>query len=221
MSENIIVVAHPEYYDYIHALFLKKGSTCEFTDGGGQLINGVWHGKYVASSELLGPYRSLSHENIELTFDKVENYGDDGYALRDLPNSITINLNITITKEYMKFFDGYSINTSYETWKFNKSPCPDFINQGTNLYNVLEHIDESNTPLTFYRMIHDSKNRDKDDSFLNNSDFDKNISVPKKFNYEFLRYSNTNMWNVKSPSDYEPLIKSISDSIDDIFNDIK
>jgi hypothetical protein len=50
---TLIVEANPYYYDYIHRLSLYNNFTCEFIDGGGQVINCIFTGSWKRENDML------------------------------------------------------------------------------------------------------------------------------------------------------------------------
>jgi len=181
----ITLEANPHWYDYFHILKLKEDNTCYFMDGGGQKMNGEWTGIW----ELLdGTNIDMDNFKIRLTYTKFVEYD----YKTDIPNR-TIDISIHKIKETTKFFNGYSSGISHETWKFAISPCPMFEDQKNNLFNVLEGVNENNTPLTFYRDTVGYKF--------------------KKLTCGMLRLSHSNKWIVSSVEDDLPVIEEIRESL--------
>ncbi|AYV76182.1 MAG: hypothetical protein Terrestrivirus5_4 [Terrestrivirus sp.] len=185
MEKATVIEAHPDYYDYLHRLVLNNNGTCEFSDGGGQVINGVWKGTWIRNEK-----------NITLTYDTIE----EVYSRPKVYNKIDpimITMELEVVKETTLFFDGYCFSSCNETWKFKKSPCPDFANQSNNLFNMLEGIDEQTTPLIFYK-----RNNEK-------------ICIPSNITTQLARLSNKRVWVLKSENDFSPVIKSIIEGSED------
>jgi hypothetical protein len=180
MMETIQISAHPNYYDYIHCLTLMSGSKCNFTDGGGQCINGDWSGTW-----------EMENKFIKLSYNQERDY----HNTEAIDPPITIEANVEIVDEYHVFFDGYCLSLSSQTWKFSKSPCPSFEMQHNNLFNVIEGINEENTPLTFYKVEYGHTKKFEMQSEL--------------LSCEFLRFADRREWLVKSPTDIEPIIESV------------
>jgi hypothetical protein len=134
MLENCNLIAHPEYYDYIHSLLFRDGEV-EMCDGGGQIINGVWEGKFIIDPKI---------KNITCEYFKFKNYED-----------IT-PINIKKSTEILKIRQGdfsfvpYSHN-SIEHFEYeitlNSSLCPISSNRKYNLFNIQE---DDTYPLVFY-----------------------------------------------------------------------
>jgi len=182
----IVIEAHPDYYDYLHRLILNDNGTCEFSDGGGQIINGVWKGTW-----------TRNEKTLTLVYDTIEEVYSDPVVDTNI-NPITITAELEITNETTLFFSGYSFSISNETWKFDKSPCPGFDNQDTNLFNILEGVNKQRTPLIFYKM-----NSGK-------------ISVPSYITTDLARISNKTVWVLKSETDFSPVVQSILERGKDI-----
>lgn len=176
-DQIINVEANPHYYDYLHRLNLFPDATCSFADGGGQSINGIWNGTW-----------KLKDNKIKLVYNEFDNYGD----LKPIDPPIIIEIDVNITKEYTKFFNGYCLSVCDETWKFSKSPCPSFVNQQHNHFNLLEGLNEENTPLIFYKNL-----------ILGYETDDEILTCP------YLRFADNRMWTVPSLDDNIPLIESI------------
>lgn len=138
---SIGLQAHPDYYDYIHYLFLNDDNTVKFVDGGGQVINGTWYGTW-----------SMNDDTLTLEYDKEEIYINKNYETVPLENKIVITCKVIKKKEYTLFYDGYSYMLIDTVWVFDKSPCPSTENQGHNLFNILENV---STPLSFYTNVVD------------------------------------------------------------------
>jgi hypothetical protein len=171
----ILLVASPDRYDYLHQLILNPDNTCEFADGGGQCINGIWNGNWILIDNVL-----------KLSYNEFNNYDD----IQPIDPPIEIEIEVEIINEHTKFFDGYCLKISEETWKLSKSPCPSFVNQKNNLYNFVEDINEDNTPLIFYKNVNHYVYNEATECIL-------------------LRFANESKWRVESIDDNEPLVRSI------------
>lgn len=172
---GVVINANPHCYDYVHQLSLFPNAKCSFVDGGEQLINGKWNGTWKFANNVL-----------KLIYNEYDNYENLEYI-----DPISIEIGVKITDEYTKFFDGYCLSASDQTWEFTKSPCPSFVNQQYNLYNLLEEINEQNTPLKFYKLIHGYKTKNE------------------ILNGPYLNFTRQRIWTVSSLDDDVPLIKSI------------
>src|SRR5579872_3370601 len=95
---EIDLEAHPNYYDYMHRLILRSDGTCEFADGGGQHINGIWSGRWSEPEQ----------GTLRLRYDSFD-YGD----LQSI-DPIEVDLQLKVVREYTKFFNGYSLYISDE-----------------------------------------------------------------------------------------------------------
>lgn len=52
MALDLHLIANPHYYDYLHDIrFSVDGKTCEFNDGGGQVLNYELTGTYIKDNE--------------------------------------------------------------------------------------------------------------------------------------------------------------------------
>ena len=185
-KETIVLEANPHYYDYIHRLTLNPDKTCNFIDGGGQFINGHWSGTWTIS---------LSEKLLKLTYHEVDNYGQ----ITKLDPPIKKDIDIEVTNEHNKLFNGYCLIDSNQTWNFSKTPCPSF--ERRNLYNILNNMTEENSPLTFYICTNDS-------------DY-KNSSFSDVLTIENLRYADKNQWQVDQ-NDYRPIVDSIRSGLSEM-----
>jgi len=181
---SIHLEANPHWYDYLHSLILNQNGSCSFADGGGQKMNGEWKGTWELLEETT---IEMDGFKLRLLYTKSSFYDEH----EDCAN--VINISVHKKKEITKFFCGYSSTISDETWVFDKSPCPMFEGQKNNLFNVLEGVGESNTPLVFYKNTKSYKFKD--------------------LTCGALRLSHKDNWVVSSVDDDVPVVEEIKNSI--------
>lgn len=197
-DKKITIVANPDYYDYVHCLNLTPDhvtnesdsivGTCKFSDGGGQMMNGIWTGTYTLK------------KNGELTLTWTHrrecNFGNNTSTLLEVPIITTIKL--IILKEPTLFFNGYCFEMSRETWRFDRSPCPSFANRKDNLFNQLENDNEGDevSPLTFYVDI-------------------EAVEKEQLTNYTLLaRLCSKSVWKLQDSEDFTPVYQDIMSAYD-------
>lgn len=127
-DQNFIVLrANPQYYDYLHELRLKYDEyEFKLLDGGCQRMDNIYKGYFDYDDE----YLTLYFENSE--------------GLTPTTTTIEHKIKYTIIEEDTKHFNGYGMEVSKFTIKFDKSPFS---------FDSKVKYHETHFPLTFYSGI--------------------------------------------------------------------
>jgi hypothetical protein len=163
--------ANPQYYDYIHHFILYKDKNFELCDGGGQVINVIYRGKYEI-------------KNDQIIFKIL--YEKDPYSSDKKSMNIIHTVNYRLIEEEKTHFNGYVVQKSSHTLHLDKSPFKFNGDESVidtrkgNLFNILQ---DDEYPTIFYTGMELLEDINID--YYRAKDFYENLIEMIKENQEF------------------------------------